>query len=385
MSNIIDGIDYGMGYEPTTEYAPNIEWWDKGDNTWSETCWSSQESLAVEIARHGTVYRRPLPIISQHPGAIPLEPGEELVEGECYLMRDGRLTGPMPCDGHEAFPFGVDGTPDTWHRDGSCWENALSRNDIIARLPKVENEEPEKQIDRLANFIMAEIPGEPSQSEGAIDTAIRLLKARQTKMRGKALKRIHPEDSDTQFRLVRAMLIDCYQMAWSKHPGTSLIRAAIETMLPEGVSASDYSELRRIQEADMAAQPNATQHENNADGKEPEKAKEEKKMENTNLIDIGAVHYADFHGTPANFRIPIIEAARIAQLPEVIAEVERQRAEKEIKVGDWFWAKSGTPDRAHAIGIEKPEVLGQSDKWHKAQDCTKIHDPAFVALLERGA
>lgn len=140
MSNIIDGIDYGMGYEPTTEYAPNIEWWDKGDNTWSETCWSSQESLAVEIARHGTVYRRPLPIISQHPGAIPLEPGEELVEGECYLMRDGRLTGPMPFDGHEAFPFGLDGTPDTWRRDGTCWKNSLSHNDIVARLPKVEEE-----------------------------------------------------------------------------------------------------------------------------------------------------------------------------------------------------------------------------------------------------
>lgn len=39
----------------------------------------------------------------------------------------------------------------------------------------------EKQIDRLAKFIMAEIPGEPSQSEGAVDTAIRLLKARQPK------------------------------------------------------------------------------------------------------------------------------------------------------------------------------------------------------------
>jgi hypothetical protein len=32
------------------------------------------------------------------------------------------------------------------------------------------------QIQRLANFIMHEIPGEPSQSEGAVDTAIRLLR-----------------------------------------------------------------------------------------------------------------------------------------------------------------------------------------------------------------
>jgi len=33
------------------------------------------------------------------------------------------------------------------------------------------------QIDRLANFIMAEIPGEPSQSEGAVDTAIRWMRS----------------------------------------------------------------------------------------------------------------------------------------------------------------------------------------------------------------
>ena len=31
------------------------------------------------------------------------------------------------------------------------------------------------QIDKLANFIMAEVPNEPSQSEGAVDTAIRII------------------------------------------------------------------------------------------------------------------------------------------------------------------------------------------------------------------
>lgn len=36
-----------------------------------------------------------------------------------------------------------------------------------------------EQIDELADFIMAEIPGEPSQSEGAVDTAIRLLRRRE--------------------------------------------------------------------------------------------------------------------------------------------------------------------------------------------------------------
>lgn len=37
----------------------------------------------------------------------------------------------------------------------------------------------EKQIDALANFIMAEIPGEPSQSQGAVDTAIRVMRTMQ--------------------------------------------------------------------------------------------------------------------------------------------------------------------------------------------------------------
>lgn len=36
-------------------------------------------------------------------------------------------------------------------------------------------EQAQAQIDRLATFIMDVIDGEPSQSEGAVDTAIRLL------------------------------------------------------------------------------------------------------------------------------------------------------------------------------------------------------------------
>jgi hypothetical protein len=34
---------------------------------------------------------------------------------------------------------------------------------------------PEDQIKKLTDFIMHNIPGEPSESEGAVDTAIRLL------------------------------------------------------------------------------------------------------------------------------------------------------------------------------------------------------------------
>ena len=39
-----------------------------------------------------------------------------------------------------------------------------------------EEETSHKQVSRLAEFIMMEVDGEPSKSEGAIDTAIRLLK-----------------------------------------------------------------------------------------------------------------------------------------------------------------------------------------------------------------
>jgi hypothetical protein len=35
----------------------------------------------------------------------------------------------------------------------------------------------DEQVKRLADFIMFSIPGEPSQSDGAVDTAIRLLGA----------------------------------------------------------------------------------------------------------------------------------------------------------------------------------------------------------------
>lgn len=38
-----------------------------------------------------------------------------------------------------------------------------------------QSESPHQQIERLAAFIMAEMPGEPSKSEGAVDTAIRLM------------------------------------------------------------------------------------------------------------------------------------------------------------------------------------------------------------------
>jgi hypothetical protein len=42
--------------------------------------------------------------------------------------------------------------------------------------------EDSDQIDRLAKYIMAEVPGEPSQSEGAVDTAIRVMRDMQARL-----------------------------------------------------------------------------------------------------------------------------------------------------------------------------------------------------------
>lgn len=50
----------------------------------------------------------------------------------------------------------------------------------LKRMLESEGATLGEQIDRLAKFIMDEIPGEPSQSEGAVDTAIRLLRERAT-------------------------------------------------------------------------------------------------------------------------------------------------------------------------------------------------------------
>lgn len=41
-----------------------------------------------------------------------------------------------------------------------------------------KNETLQSQVKRLAEFIMAEVPGEPSQNEGAIDCAIRIIRER---------------------------------------------------------------------------------------------------------------------------------------------------------------------------------------------------------------
>lgn len=46
-------------------------------------------------------------------------------------------------------------------------------------MEKEREESTERQVGRLAQFILDHVPGEPSENEGAVDTAIRLLKREQ--------------------------------------------------------------------------------------------------------------------------------------------------------------------------------------------------------------
>jgi hypothetical protein len=48
----------------------------------------------------------------------------------------------------------------------------------------------EEQIEQLARFIMAEVPGEPSQSEGAVDTAIRIMRKQRDFSAGRAVEEV---------------------------------------------------------------------------------------------------------------------------------------------------------------------------------------------------
>ena len=92
----------------------------------------------------------------------------------CVVVERPREEGPTK-PGH-VFEIVEDGAP---IRFGVL--AVLSEHAVLQRLKKspssveADRESAEQQIDRLANYILANVPGEPSCNEGAVDTAIRLL------------------------------------------------------------------------------------------------------------------------------------------------------------------------------------------------------------------
>ena len=51
--------------------------------------------------------------------------------------------------------------------------------EVKQRIDQLDEPEVNSQIDKLANFIMSEVEGEPSQNQAAVDTAIRIIKSYQ--------------------------------------------------------------------------------------------------------------------------------------------------------------------------------------------------------------
>lgn len=62
-------------------------------------------------------------------------------------------------------------------------EKMIEKGIVLGILNQLGEPEVNSQIDKLANFIMSEVEGEPSQSQGAVDTAIRIIKSYQNQDR----------------------------------------------------------------------------------------------------------------------------------------------------------------------------------------------------------
>jgi len=80
----------------------------------------------------------------------------------------------------------ITSNPEEWedmsqYNDGPMWQNKRDYRFFSKDGGKTwwglddDKKTPEQQIDKLAKFIMENVPGEPSENEGAVDTAIRLL------------------------------------------------------------------------------------------------------------------------------------------------------------------------------------------------------------------
>jgi microcompartment protein CcmL/EutN len=101
-------------------------------------------------------------------------------------------------------------------------KEVLSTEEITAKMKEVEIVSSlQSQIDGLAGFITANVPGEPAQSEGACDTAVRIIKNLQEQVqrlyfpngsediksiqnRSDRIKELQTENDDLRMRLATA-------------------------------------------------------------------------------------------------------------------------------------------------------------------------------------
>ena len=144
MSNIIDGIDFGMGYEIATKWEPGLHAYHPVTrNIWVGAGAVGQQQMDYGISK-GWLYRRRCPILANHPEAIPLEPGEVLQVGDRGLTRNSYDTGPLRQStndkaekGYTLFSYVLQ---EEFNQNGKYVNGASCVQDIIARLPNVARE-----------------------------------------------------------------------------------------------------------------------------------------------------------------------------------------------------------------------------------------------------
>lgn len=95
-------------------------------------------------------------------------------------------------------------------RAGEARPNGDILHDILAQAVPAALAEPagdaeplSAQIERLASFIMEHVPGEPSQSEGAVDCAIRIIRNSLTTPPASAIREVLPATGPYVDRLIR--------------------------------------------------------------------------------------------------------------------------------------------------------------------------------------
>lgn len=100
-------------------------------------------------------------------------------------------------------------------------EEGLNGIEELVNKPIKSN--AELQIDQLAKFILKEIPGEPSRSEGAVDTAIRLMRGYRHQLK---LLKSNP-------RVLRFTIQD---LGLASDPGSRGYDAIVELDLPDPIT-----------------------------------------------------------------------------------------------------------------------------------------------------
>ena len=137
-------------------------------------------------AEECTFVALPMPRYRSHKivSALKIDAVEFYADGSAKIASEGYLAFKTRPSFRERFKggSGPDGEPVDLgyfveYPDGyQSWSPSQAFDEGYTLVSRHGEPSPEDQIQRLAQFIMDEIDGEPSQSEGAVECAIRLLR-----------------------------------------------------------------------------------------------------------------------------------------------------------------------------------------------------------------